>query len=60
LADSSPKKHDVRQEGRKFGGRSSLLSSGRGLCPPIRWLWCFRLPKKAAGLASGGMIKSSG
>jgi hypothetical protein len=31
-----------------------------GLCSPIRWLWCFRLQKKAAGPASGGLIKSSG
>ncbi len=46
LADSPPKKHDVRQEGRKFGGRSSFLSSGRGLGSPIRWLGCFRLKKK--------------
>src|SRR5271166_1713485 len=42
-----PRKNTMRQEGRKFGGRSSLLSSGRGLCPLIRWLWCFRLPKKS-------------
>jgi len=53
-----PEKHDLRQAGRKIGGQSSLLVSGRELCPPICWLWCTRLSKKAAGLASGGMIKS--